>query len=192
MLVEKKASFMTKTPTTQAFSLLTVIGLILMVSMFGLLTLELSSKITKETYQQYQHEQAKLLAISYTKLAIIAVQKNSESFELNLTHAEGNTTIQTQRLTYCIRDINTKKEHLFNGFRIRVRLHYIGHNQANLQSCKLQNQSRILSTTNQTYTTPITLIIDTYVDYKDTTLYPTLENRYIPYITYHQRTVEQL
>jgi hypothetical protein len=164
-----------------------------MLSTIALFTIESSLKLAKETYQHYQHEQAKLLADSYTQLAIVAVQNNSQTIEFNLTDDTNTTqTITTQKLTQCIRDINAKKEHLFDTFQVRVRLHYIAHDKANLESCILKNQSRIWSTTNQTYATPITIIIDTYVEYKDTTLYPTLPNKQIPWVTYHQRTVEHL
>ena len=61
---------MINTKTKKAFSMITAIFVIVIMSAVTALIMNVTGKTLKETTQQYQKEQAALLARSYTELAI--------------------------------------------------------------------------------------------------------------------------
>jgi hypothetical protein len=133
----------------------------------GAFVLNLSGKTVKITTAQYQREQAMLYAKSYTEYAILAVTGNDRSVD-------------------CVEDIdaNIGTPATGNGYRIRVRIAYIVNGaEVNTSKC---SSTRVLDTGVQNPNTPLTLIIDAYVDYKDP------DNTAGPYITFHRRSVAKI
>ena len=104
----------------KAFSMLTAIIVIVIMATVAILILNVSGKIVKETTAQFQREQAMLLAKSYTEYAIMSVSANDR-----------NST------TNCLRDIDGNigtNPSNGNGYRVRIRIAYIG-NAAEVGSC---------------------------------------------------------
>ena len=121
-----------------AFSIMTSIIVIILMSTVSMLVLSLSSKVVKETTAQYQREQAVLLANSYTEYAVMAVTANDR-----------NTT-------ECLRQIRGT----MNGYNAKIELAYIGLSST-VQNCrKLDNSVK-------TEDTPLTIIVDAYISYDD-------------------------
>ena len=152
----------------KAFSMLTAIVVIVLMATVAVLIMTISGKIVKETTAQFQREQSVLLAKSYTEYAILAVTANDR-----------NTT------TNCIRDIDGSigtNPSNGNGYRIRVRIAYIG-NAGEVGNCAT---TRIFSQTVVTPTTPLNIIVDVYVEYKDP------DNTSGPWVTYHKRTLQKI
>ncbi len=146
----------------KAFSMFTAIVVIVLMATVAMLIMNMSGKLIKETTAQYQREQAMLLANSYTEYAVMAVTANN-------------------RNTSCLRTINGT----WNGYSARIHIAYIG-NATTIGSC---DGTRKLSDTVTTPDTPLTIIVDAYIDYDD------LDNPSgsgVPNITYHRRTVQKI
>ena len=153
----------------KAFSLLTAIFVIVLMATVAILVLNISGKLVKETTAQYQNEQAALYANSYTEYAILAVTGNDRSVNCLSTI---NSTIGTSPTTG-------------NGYRIRTHIAYIG-TAAEVGSCAA---IRKLSEAVITAKTPLTIIVDAYVDYKEPDHH---DSANAPWITYHKRTVQKI
>ena len=152
----------------KAFSMLTAIIVIILMATVGILIMSISGKIVKETTAQFQREQSVLLAKSYTEYAILAVTANDR-----------NTT------TNCLRDIDGSvgsNPSAGNGYRIRVRIAYIG-NAGEVGNCAA---TRIFSSSVVTVNTPLNIVVDVYVEYKDP------DNTGGPWVTYHKRTLQKI
>jgi type II secretory pathway pseudopilin PulG len=151
-----------------AFSMITAIFVIMIMSSVGAFVLNLSGKMIQETTTQYRKEQAILYAKSYTEYAILAATSRN-----------------------CIRNItanvdgNNNKVREGEGYHIEVRVLYLGANSA----CANQ-----VGTTNLAY--PDTaVLIDTYVRYRDPQHPQSLSTvnwTNNPGITYHRRTLQRL
>jgi type II secretory pathway pseudopilin PulG len=148
----------------KAFSMLTAIIVIVIMSSIAMYVLSISSKMVKETTAQFQREQAILYAKSYTEYALLAATAN-----------DSNVTNQ------CLTDIDAPSS--INGYQIRVRLSYIGRSE---YISKCTGTRKLASTT--TKTTPVNLIIDVYVEYKD----PDNSSASAPWITIHRRTLQEI
>ena len=147
----------------KAFSMITAIVVIVLMATVAMLIMNLSGKLVKETTAQYQREQAVLLAKSYTEYAVMAVTANDRS--------PGN----------CLSTINGT----FNGYSARIHIAYIG-TSAVIGSCA---GTRKLNEAVTTTSTPLTIIVDAYIDYDD------LDNPSVsgvPNITYHRRTIQKI
>jgi len=156
----------------KAFSMLMALIVIVLMSSVGAFVMSLSGKAVKISTAQYQHEQAELYAKSYTEYAILAVTGNDRS-------------------TACLRDIdgfiksNTSSSVAVssgNGYHVRTRIAYIG-STSEINGCA---STRKLSTAVTTPSTPLTIIIDTYVDYKDP------DNPSGAWMTVHRRSVQKI
>ena len=143
----------------KAFSMFTAIVVIVIMATVAMLITNMSGKLVKETTAQYQREQAALLANSYTEFAVMAVTAND-------------------RAVNCLRTINGT----WNGYSARIELAYIG-NAATIGTCAA---TRKLSETVVTPNTPLTVIVDAYIDYDD------LDNPSAPKLVYHRRTVQKI
>jgi len=154
--------------TTQrpAFSMITAIFVIVLMATVAVFILNLSGKMVKETTTQFQREQAMLLAKSYTEYAVMAVMANDRNTDKCLYTIEGN--IGASPTTG-------------NGYRVRVHLRYIG-TPEEVGLCG----SRILTQAVTTPNTPLTVMIDVYIDYKDP------DNSAGAWRTYHQRTLQKI
>ena len=153
----------------KAFSMLTAIIIIVLMSSVALLIMTMSSKLTKETTAQYQREQAILLANSYTEYAIMAVTANRRAVNClqTINGTMGNATAMNPN----------------NGYRISINIAYIG-TAAVIGNCLPVQQLGIHPNADL----PLTIIIDAYIDYND------LDNPAVnpPVITYHRRTVQKI
>jgi hypothetical protein len=154
-------------PMREAFSLVTAVFVMILMASVSIFVLNLSGKIIKTTTAQYQYEQALLYSKSYTEYAILAVTGNDRSIA-------------------CLSDINgiIGSPTDGNGYRIRTRIAYIV-NGTEVDTSKCSS-TRLLTTSVQTKKTPLTLIIDAYVDYKDP------DNTNGPWFTVHRRTVQKI
>ena len=157
----------------KAFSLITAIFVIVIMASISALIMNVSGKTVKATTLQYQKEQATLLARSYTELAIMYV-----------LYYDRNSTD-------CIETIN---DHFGAsspvGYDIHIDLHYIG-NGTLLEGCTktlspLTGTEGTWSSNTPGFHTTISLMIDTYISYKD---FDDPTNRDI---TYHRRTLQKL
>jgi len=145
----------------KAFSMITAIFIIVIMASVAGFVMNLSGKTVKSTVVQYQHEQALLYAKSYTEYAILAVTGNDRS-------------------TGCMQDISAT----IGGYKIRTRIAYIVNGSViDTSNCA---SSRVLSTGVTTGTTPLTIIVDAYVDYPD------LDNAAAPKRTVHRRTIQKI
>lgn len=157
----------------RAFSLLTSIVVIVLMATVSILVMNLSAKMVKGTTTQFHREQAMLLAKSYTEYAIMAIMANDR------------TTVN------CLTDINSdhiiRNHRTEEGYRARINISYIGTN-AEVGTCPADN---VLSSTVTTAETPVSVIIDVYIQYKDINHHVTnFANK--PWITYHKRTLQKI
>jgi len=74
----------------KAFSMLTAIFIIVLMATVAAFIVNLSGKMVKGTTAQFQHEQAVLLAKSYTEYAIMAVTANDHTGANCLNNITGN------------------------------------------------------------------------------------------------------
>jgi type II secretory pathway pseudopilin PulG len=149
----------------EAFSLLTAIVIIVLMATVSMFVMSLSGKIVKSTTAQFQREQAELYAKSYTEYAVLAVTGNDRS-------------------SNCLQTINGTigSPTTGNGYRIRTHIAYIGPS-SEIGSCA---STRQLSTNVTTPETPLSIIIDAYVDYKDP------DNTSGPWLTVHRRSIQKI
>jgi len=143
----------------EAFSMFTAIVVIVIMATVAMLITSMTGKLVKETTAQYQREQAVLLAHSYTEFAVMAVTANN-------------------RAVNCLSTINGT----WKGYSARIHIAYIG-NAATIGSCA---GTRKLSEAVITPNTPLTIIVDAYIDYND------LDNPAAPKMVYHRRTVQKI
>lgn len=153
----------------KAFSMITAIFVIVIMATVAMFVMNLSGKSVKATTAQYQRAQAMLYAKSYTEFAILAVT------------AHDRTTDCVQTITGTIGTINQ------GGYAIRTHIAYIGP-LSEIKGCGTATGTglRQLSINVTTASTPLTLIVDAYVDYKDP------DNTAAPVLTVHRRTVQKI
>ena len=176
-----------------AFSMITAIFVIVIMSTIAMLVLSISGRTVKETTIQYRQEQAALLARSYTELAVLAVI----NYDRNSTSG-------------CIQDINGVVNGLVpggsvsgsstagSGYDVQTRIYYLGNNLPCSQTRKLNDstnarRSPTAITTNYNNTAASNaiagIIVDVYVSYKD----PDADTPSAsPWITYHRRTLQKI
>ena len=152
----------------RAFSMVTAIFVIFIMSSITALIMNVSNKTVKSTTQQYQKEQASLLARSYTELAMLYV--------IHYDRVANNG---------CIETINGSFGDPDNLYRVNINLQYIG-NSFLLPNCGT-DITPYWNVSNPTgFNSTISLIIDVYVSYKD---FDDPSNRDV---TFHRRTVQRL
>lgn len=149
----------------KAFSMLTAIVVIVTMAVIAAFVTNISGKTIKTTTDQYRKEQAILYARSYTEYAIMAVSARDRAVE-------------------CIdnidADINGGINGVNIGYRIRIRLSYIG--SATIANCA---NNRELSNLVIEPKTPLNIIVDAYVDYRDV-------NDMSKVLTYHRRSLQKI
>ncbi len=148
------------------FSILVAIAVLVAISALAAYVFSFSGKTVKATTAQFQAEQAKLYAKSYTQYAILAVTGNNRS-------------------TACLQDIGATigTPNTGNGYRVRVHISYIATPDVDLTQC---NSVRILSSSVQTAESPLSILVDVYVDYKDP------DDLGGPWRTIHRRTIQKI
>ena len=157
---------MTNQKHKKAFSMITAIFVIVMMATIASLIQNITGKTIKATTQQYQKEQAVLLARSYTELAILYVtgyDRNSSNGCLN-------------RITGAFGDTN-------NRYNVEIKIKYIG-KDSELTFCDASEKTPLLGI--NSFSNTISLIIDIYVKYKNFDD-PSGKN-----ITYHRRTLQKI
>ena len=146
--------------------MITAIFVIVIMATVSSLIMNITGKTVKETTQQYQKEQAQLLARSYTELAI-----------LNVLHYD--------RSSNCLEQIT---DHFGatgdDGYDINMTIKYIGQSAA-LNSCSVGNVIAPLVGITK-FDNTVSMVIDTYIKYKD---FDDPEKRDI---TFHRRTLQKL
>ena len=156
----------------KAFSMITAIVVIVLMSMVGMAVISLSGKMVRETTAQYQREQSMLLAKSYTEYAIMAVTANDRN----------NTSSN-----YCLEDIDGQVGNdpdAGDGYKIETRIAYIGN--SSISQCA---STRRLGSITETTRSPVNIIVDVYVKYKEPD-HPDADSA--PYIVYHKRTLQKI
>ncbi len=153
----------------RAFSMVTAIFVIFIMSSLTVLIMNVTGKSVKSTTTQYQKEQAILLARSYTELTILYLIHHNRVSNNN-----------------CLEQINGVFGEPNNLYNIRVDIKYIGNSQL-LPNCS-KNITPTWSVTNPTgFDSAISLVIDTYISYKDFDDLTSDRN-----ITLYRRTVQKL
>jgi len=168
--------------TKKAFSMVTAIIVIVIMATVSALIMNITGKTVKATTQQFQKEQAQLLARSYTELAILYV--------INYDRTAGTGSC-LEKLTDHFGATGN------NGYDINITISYIG-NDENLDGCtKTILNTGIIGTASDitdtaTWTTTgrfhdtISMVIDTYITYKD------FDDPQTRDITFHRRTLQKL
>lgn len=149
----------------RAFSMITAIIVIVLMATVAGFVFSLSGKMVKSTTIQYQREQAMLLARSYTEYAILAVMSNDRT--TNCLQTITGTTVGNTPATG-------------DGYKISVDIKYIG------RAAVLPAGCNILSSAVNTTSTPLSIIVDVYVQYKDP------DNTAGAWISYHKRTLQKI
>jgi len=155
------------TSMRKAFSMITAIFVILMMSTVSMLVMSTSGKIVKTTTAQYQHAQASLYAKSYTEYAVMAVTAHN-------------------RKTNCLEDIKgiIGNPETGNGYQVDTHIQYIVSDANGGKCSRIYNKA--LNTNDITsIKTPLTLIIDAYVQYKD-------PDNNAQWLSVHRRTVQKI
>ncbi len=152
----------------KAFSMIMAIFIIVLMSTVAVFILNVSAKTVKATVYQYRHEQAILLARSYTELAIMYASAN----ESNVTN--------------CAEDISGTFGPIGEGFDIKVKIAYIGPLSGSRNIIGVCNTDRILNATDIVTPNELQIIVDTFVSYPDID-HPNDLN-----LTYHRRTLQKL
>jgi len=170
---------MIKVKHKKAFSMVTAIFVMFIMASLTALIMNVTGKTVKETTQQYQKEQAMLLARSYTELAIL--------YTIYYDRTSGNNCLETITDHF--------GEAYPNGYDIDIRIKYIG-NSTILANCRNNieaNGDFNLTNTNATWTnnssgfdSTLSLVIDTYIKYRD------LDDQNNRDITFHRRTLQKL
>ena len=168
---------MTKTlQSRSAFSMITAIFVILIMSSVAAFIMSLSGKLTQETTTQYRKEQAILYAKSYTEFAVMSATSQD----------------CIRRITANI-GVNANKVLLGEGYFVEVDIQYIGNELNGIGACSPTNILGNLIVNPQSKGTVI--LVDTYVHYRDPdNPNTTTANNWDTYpgITYHRRTLQRL
>lgn len=151
----------------KAFSMLMAIFIIVLMATVAAFIMSLAGKMVQETTAQFQREQSVLLAKSYTEYAIMAVTANE--------HNSSN----------CLNNITGGYGDDGNGndlYNIDVNISYIG-------NTNLHANCRTLSNSVVTPKSPLSIIIDVFVSYKELD-HPAGASA--PDITYHRRSLQKI
>ena len=150
------------------FSLLVAVFTILLLSLVSSYIFYASSSIAKEGGIQYQQEQARLLARSYTEYAVLAIS--------------GNNRDKTKK---CIDEITADigTPDTGQGYRIKINITYIG-NKKYTYYCS--HKAFTLAGSDED---TLSVILDVYVKYKDS-LHQEISNA--PWQVYHKRSLQKI
>jgi len=167
---------MIKVKNKKAFSMVTAIFVIIIMATVSSLIMNVTGKTVKETTQLYQKEQAQLLARSYTELAILNVLKNNR-LTGGICYTGGDYTFGNVAGT--------------NGYKINIRVTYIGNDDA-LGFCKTSANAVHIFNNGSAFAQTISMVIDTYITYKDFDDPSAALGNGNRNITFHRRTVQKL
>ncbi len=154
----------------KAFSMLTAIFVIVLMATVAAFILNLSGKMVKGTVAQFQREQSVLLAKSYTEYAIMAVTANEHNLSTCLNNIRGSA-IDDGSGGYI--------------YTIDANISYI----AKPGVLHTTGCVRKLATDVNTVDSPLNIIVDVFVSYRDLD-HPSPSSA--PWITYHKRTLQKI
>jgi len=181
----------------KAFSMITAIFLIVIMSTVAILVFNLSGKITKSTSIQFRTEQAALLARSYTELAVMSIINYDRSTNGDcVERIKGvvNSIVPGQTPSSDVTSANG------GGYNVQTYIYYIGDSLPCNDKYKLIDSTKYSNTKltdpNTYKASPSSMsdaiaavIIDVYVRYKD----PNADSpKDSPWITYHRRTIQKI
>lgn len=151
----------------KAFSMITAIFVILILSTIAMLTLSMIASTAQSTTMQYRKEQAQLYAKSYTELAIMSIT------EYDRVANNG-----------CVNIVNGDIGDYGSGagYRVDTTISYIGGTGVPVACNKPANPDVASFAANNTVAAAI---IDVYVSYLDTATSPNP-------IVYHRRTLQKI
>ncbi|CAA6826119.1 MAG: Unknown protein [uncultured Sulfurovum sp.] len=150
----------------KAFSMVTAIFVIIIMATVTSLIMNVTGKTLKETTQQYQKEQAALLARSYTEQAILYA-------------------LHYERTADCVNEINATFGSVDNLYRIQTVIQYAG-NESQLPIPGCETIARWVDTGTLRFQASISLIVDVYVSYQD------FDDPQRRDVTFHRRTLQKL
>ena len=156
-----------ETKHKKAFSMVTAIFTLIIMSSLTAMIMSVTGRTIKETTQQYQKEQATLLARSYTELAILYVSSYDRT---------SGGCIETITGQYGAND----------EYNIQVEIQYLGGTITNLGGCPLSRVEIIPETPGSELDRTLSIIVNVFIRYKD---YDDPSNRNI---TFHRRTLQRI
>jgi len=173
----------------KAFSMVTAVFVIFIMSSVTMLIMNITGKTVKATTHQYQKEQAQLLARSYTELALLYV----------IFYDRRTTPDCLQTITDHFGEASP------NGYDIKINIKYIGNDEL-LDGCSqtILSDSTIGTASSSSNTATwaddgtvnfnntISLVIDTFVRYKDFDDPSSLVSNGDRNVTFHRRTLQKL
>ena len=177
-----------------AFSMVTAIGVMLIMGLLASFILSTSASTSQETITQYHKEQAALLAQAYTEAAILAILKRDVTTTQCVQTITGDITTLAQNGTAGGSPAQGR------GYKVNVNIAYIANTgtDINTTTCPAANILNKSSTNalldfNASYASApiasLSAIIDVYVRYKNPN-YPDVAAA--PWITYHRRTLQKI
>ena len=160
----------------KAFSMVTAIFVIVVMASVSSLIMNVTGKTIKSTTQQYQKEQAQLLARSYTELAILYI--------IHYDRYTRNDCIET------ITDHFGKTGS--DGYEVHIEIQYIGNDTFLPAGCATRISP--WTATGTGFYSTISMVINTYVRYKviDHPLNQNASTTDDVFITFHRRTLQKL
>jgi len=177
-----------------AFSMVTAILVIVLLSLLGGFVLSLSSSAAKQTHAQYRKEQAMALAQSYTEAAILMVLKQDMALNNCIPSFTGDiTTLIPGDAAGTVANITGTGE----GYHVDVNISYIGNATANFTTVNCGSLLNVnagaqlnFSAAFATAAIPsVSIIVDVYVRYRDP-LAPNVAAS--PWITFHRRSLQKI
>jgi len=132
--------------------MITAIFVIIMMATLAALIQNITGKTIKATTQQYQKEQASLLARSYSELAILYITGYDRN-NTNLVPANRN----------CLNHIQAHFGKIDNGYDIEIEIKYIG-KASELFFCDASRKTLLNPSTN--FGNTLSILLDVYVHYK--------------------------
>lgn len=160
----------------KAFSMVTAVVVIVIMATVTALIMNVTSKTLKETTQQYQKEQAALLARSYTEQAILyAIHYDRQT--------NGN----------CINQIDATFGPNDNLYTIRTNIQYLGNsNQLPTGGCNIIGNNAWTDDGTLGFNSSISLLVDIYVSYKDFDDPSSASGILDRNVTFHRRTLQKI
>lgn len=154
-----------------AFSMITAIFMILIMSTISIFIMDLTGKTLQETTNQYRKEQSILYAKSYTEFAIMSL--TAKDCVQTITANVGGSATQVKQ---------------GQGYRVVVNINYLG----NDNNCT----NTLGGAVSTSFSQGNNVLIDTYVHYRnpndDDAIATAVWDSAHPGIIYHRRTLQRL
>jgi len=155
--------------------MVTAIVVIVIMATVTALIMNVTAKTLKETTQQYQKEQAALLARSYTEQAVLYAIHYDRQSNAN-----------------CVNEITATFGPPENLYTIRTNIQYLGNTNQLLGGCDIIGTTAWADDGTLGFNSSISLLIDVYVSYQDfddpSSAAGVLNRR----VTFHRRTLQKI